>query len=205
MITESRWLEVLVYCGVRPSTAVIWAPLFTRHVQPDRFSQGEREIDDFVGQVLHETARLEHLVENLNYRPERLCEVWPSRFRGVAEAMPYAYNPEALAEKVYGKRMGNDQPGDPFRFIGRGIPMVTGRENYELLEDLTGYPLLDFPVMLEDPDIALQCAVLWWDKKIPDSAIDSIERTTRAVNGGTVGLEDRRWLTCKAAEKLKAA
>lgn len=204
MIAAARWLEVLTYCGVRALTAATWAPLFERYVQPDRFDLGFQEIDDFVGQVLFETAQLEHLEENLNYRPERLCQVWPERFRGLADAMPYAYNPEALAEKVYGRRpdLGNDAPGDGFKYIGRGIPMVTGKANYAMLEGLTHQPLVDFPVMLRNPDIALQCAILWWEEKVPDSAINTIERVTRAVQGGQLGLSERKRLQERAAQKL---
>jgi putative chitinase len=204
MISAARWVEVLTYCGVRALVAAQWGPLFERHIQKESFNLGDRELDDFVGQVLHETARLEHLEENLNYRPDRLMAVWPARFPSLASAMPYAYNPEALANRVYGNRveLGNVEEGDGFKYRGRGIPMVTGRANYALLERLTGEPLVDFPVMLTNPDIALRCAVLWWERKVPDSAIDTIERVTRAVNGGTVGIADRRWLTAKAAEVL---
>lgn len=204
MIDSARWLEVLVHCGVRPSVAVVWAPIFAHYVQPSSFNQGAREADDFLGQVLFETGYLEHLEEDLNYRPERLCQVWPNRFPGLASAMPYAYNPEALAEKVYGYRhdLGNDKAGDGFKYLGRGIPMVTGKANYALLEKLTGEPLIDFPVLLKDPDIALRCAVLWWEKKVPDSAIDSITRVTRAVQGAKLALAERETLTRRAYEAL---
>lgn len=201
-ITAARWLEVLTYCGVRAGTAVKWAPIFEEHIQPDRFSKGLQEIDDFVGQVLHETAMLEKLVESLNYSAQRLTEVWPSRFPGVAAATPYAWNPEALAEKAYGGRLGNTAPGDGFKYLGRGIPMVTGKVNYQLLQDLTGEPLVDFPVLLENPGIALRCGLLWWEKKVPDSAINSVERVTRAVQGGQQELERRAALTGKALEVL---
>lgn len=205
-ITVGCWLDVLRHCSVRAETALAWAPLFERHIQPESFSTGRRELDDFVGQVLHETARLEQLEESLNYRPERLCAVWPSRFPGLAAAMPYAYNAEALAERVYGKRadLGNDEPGDGYRYRGRGIPQITGKANYALIERLLGKPLVQFPELLCDPEIALRAAVLWWEKRVPDSAIDTIERVTRAVNGGLNGLSDRRWLTAKAGEKLQA-
>ncbi len=202
IITASRWLEVLAYCGVRAMTAARWAPLFEEHVQPDRFSLGLREVDDFVGQVLHETAMLEKLVENLSYSPERLMQVWPARFPGLAAAMPYAYRPQWLAEEVYGKRLGNTEPGDGWKYIGRGIPMVTGKANYQLLQDLTGEPLVDFPVLLESPRIALRCGLLWWEGKVPDAAIDSAERVTRAVQGGRQELERRAALTGKALEVL---
>lgn len=201
-ITESRWLEVLTYCGVRAGTAVKWATFWERHVQPAAFSQGARELDDFVGQVLHETAMLEHLVENLNYSAQRLTEVWPKRFPSLASATPVAWNPEALAERAYGGRLGNTVRGDAFKYRGRGIPMVTGKTNYQLLQDLTSEPLVDFPVMLENPDIALRCGVLWWEGKVPDSAIDSVERVTRAVQGGQQELERRAHLTDKAKVAL---
>lgn len=202
MIEAPRWLAVLLHCGVRTATAVEWAPLFATHIQPERFSLGQREIDDFVAQVLHETSRLERLTENLNYRAERLMEVWPARFPTRSIAAMYQWRPEALANFVYGGRMGNDHDGDGFRYLGRGIPMVTGKANYMLLEQLTGLPLVSFPTLLAEPETALRCAVLWWERKVPDSAIDSLERVSRAVNGGTNGLEDRRLLARKAAEAL---
>lgn len=201
-ITEARWLEVLTYCGVRALTAARWAPIFVRHVQPSGFSQGARELDDFVGQVLHETAMLERLVEDLSYSAQRLTEVWPKRFPSLASATPVAWNPEGLAERAYGGRLGNTARGDGFKYRGRGIPMVTGKTNYQLLQDLTGEPLVDFPVLLEDPDTALRCGVLWWEGKVPDSAIDSVERVTRAVQGGQQELDRRAHLTGRAKVAL---
>lgn len=201
-ISEAKWLEVLTFCGVGILTAAKWAPLFEQHIQPDRFSLRERELDDFVAQVLHETGRLEKLRESLNYSAQRLTEVWPSRFPTLASAIPCAWSPYNLAERVYGGRMGNTQPGDGFKYLGRGIPMVTGKANYALLEELTGEPLVDFPVLLENPDLALRCAVLWWERRVPDGAIDSIERVTRAVQGGQLALDDRRALTEKAGKAL---
>lgn len=202
MIDEARWLEVLIHCGVRKYTALEWAPVFVQHIQPARFSLGGREIDDFVGQTLHETGRLEHMTENMNYRADRLMQVWPKRFPTMAVAALYQYQPEALANFVYGGRMGNNSEGDGFKYIARGIPGVTGKDNYLLLQQLTGLPLVDHPYLLAQPGPALQCGLLWWEKKVPDSAIDSLERVSRAVNGGTIGLEDRRLLTRKAAEAL---
>lgn len=201
-ITESRWLEVLTYCGVRAGTAARWAPVFEKHIQPSGFSEGLREIDDFVGQILHESTRLEKLVENLNYSAQRLTQVWPGRFPSLASALPVAWSPEGLAERVYGGRMGNDKPGDGFKYRGRGVIMVTGKANYQLLQELTSEPLVDFPVMLENPDIALRCALLWWEDRVPDSAIDAIERVTKAVNGGRIGLADRLAITDKAGDAL---
>lgn len=79
----------------------------------------------------HETgARFAPVEENLNYSAKRLTQVWPSRFPSIAVAQPYANNPEKLANKVYGGRMGNTEPDDGWRYRGRGFVQVTGKDNY---------------------------------------------------------------------------
>lgn len=205
-LTSDQWRDVLIGCGVRLRTAVQWAPAWAARVQPGYFNLGDAELDDFTGQALHECGRLERLVEDLNYSAARLVEVWGpgkgNRFPTIGDAMPFQFHPEALANKVYGGRLGNTAPGDGYKYRGRGIPMITGRENYALVGRLTGLPLLDHPEMLEDRVYALWCAVLWWEKRVPDSAIDSLERATRAVQGGDLGLEDRARLTASAGRVL---
>lgn len=79
----------------------------------------------------HETGgQFQPVSENLNYSAKRLTEVWPSRFPTLAAAAPYANNPQRLANKVYGGRLGNVDPGDGWLFRGRGLAQITGRENY---------------------------------------------------------------------------
>jgi putative chitinase len=79
----------------------------------------------------HETgARFAPVEENLNYSAKRLTQVWPSRFPSIAAATPYANNPQKLANKVYGGRMGNVAPDDGWRYRGRGFVQITGRDNY---------------------------------------------------------------------------
>lgn len=210
MITAAQWLQVLAHCGVRFTTAVSWAKVFEARVQPQNFNLGARELDDFVGQILHETALLEHLEENLNYSARRIAEIGNqsppgSRWRSlVPRASELNMQPEKFANAVYGGRLGNARPGDGWLYRGRGIPMVTGRDNYALLAKLTGLPLLEQPQLLSNPDGAMRCGVLWWEKKIPDAAIDSVERVTRAVQGAQLGLADRKLLTDKAAAALIA-
>jgi putative chitinase len=203
MITTAQWLRVLTGCGVRFARASEWAPIFEKYVQPEAFNLGTREIDDFTGQVLHETRMLDSLEEDLDYSARRLCEVWPHRFPTIGEAAPYAWNPEALANKTYGGRLGNTAPGDGWKYRGGGIPMITGKANYALLEKLLGLPLLEHPEILRTPDGAMRCGLAWWEKKIPDEAIDSVEKVTRVVQGAELGLEDRARLTAKAGFLLK--
>lgn len=84
------------------------------------------------GEAYHETGgRMQPVIENLNYSAKRLTEVWPKRFPTIESAKPYANNPQKLANKVYGDRLGNVGPNDGWLFRGRGLPQITGRENYE--------------------------------------------------------------------------
>jgi len=187
----SQWLNSLLHCQVRISVASAWAPVFARQVGEHTFSQGDAEIDDFLGQILHESNGLTEFTENLNYSAARLCQVWPKRFPTLADARPYANNPEALANRVYGGRMGNTQPGDGWRYRGRTPIQITGKVNYRLMSDLMGIDLVRQPELLEQPDYALKAAILWWEATIPDSLIGDPEKITERVNGGLIGLTDR--------------
>lgn len=210
MITASQWLRVLLACGVGVSQASSWGRIFEKQVQPESFSLGAGELDDFVGQVLHETSRLTRLQESLDYSADRIRELGNASAPGtrwrslVPIADTLAHNPRAFANAAYGGRLGNVGPDDGFRYAGKGIPQVTGLANYRLLEQLTGLPLVAQPELLANPETAMRCGVLWWEKKVPDSAIDNVERVTREVQGGALGLNDRAGLTKQAAAALSA-
>lgn len=201
-LDAAAWRRILVASGVKPATADRWADRFRQHAQPIAFSRID-ETDDFLGQVLLESAMLERVEEILLYSAPRLCAVWPSRFPTLAAARPYAGAPERLAEKVYGGRLGNTRPGDGWRYRGRGLVQITGRWNYAAMERLMGLPLLDRPDLLTVPSLALRAAVLWWEGNVPDEAIGSVERVTRAVQGGQQELERRRTLTARARDALQ--
>jgi putative chitinase len=113
----------------------------------------------FLSTALEESGGLRLLVENLNYSAERAAEVWPSRFPTAAAAAPFAHNPPALADKVYGGRMGNTAPGDGWKFRGRGLIQITGHDNYAALAKETGLPFVDRPDLVNDPAHLLECAV----------------------------------------------
>lgn len=189
------WALTLTRCGVKPATAARWVPVFDAAALPERFSLGAREMDDWLGQVLHESAMLERIEEGLSYSAQRLMAVWPRRFPTLDVAQAYERNPEALANFVYGGRMGNTQPGDGWRFRGRGLIQVTGRDNYAMLAVRMGLPLLADPDMLLQPRVALDAAIIWWERSVPDAFIGDPLKVRKAVNGGTVGLEDTIRLT----------
>lgn len=203
-----EWNEILIQCQVKPRTAAIWSEVFAACVGPDTFSAGDSELRDFLGQVLHESNMLETLEENLSYSERRLREIGATARTGSRwhlagqQAAQLARNPEALARFVYGGRMGNDTYGDGWRYRGRGLIQCTGRDNYMLVESVTGLPVIDKPELLAQPLPALQSAIAWWERAIPDAILGDIERVTRRVNGGTAGLPHRVALTERAGEAL---
>ena len=202
MRSAAEWNGLLVGCGVKPFTAAKWSIVFADTVKPGSFSQGDSELDDFLGQVLHESGGLEHLEEGLNYSASRLMQVWPSRFPTAASAQPYAYNPEALANKVYGGRMGNDTEGDGWLYRGRAPIQITGHDNYAKVGDLMGQDLLGLPHLLSQPRFALEACIAWWEDRIPDRMLGDVEKITQRVNGGLHGLAQREDLTYRAGKAL---
>lgn len=112
----------------------------------------------FLSTALEETG-FRALTENLDYSADRAHAVWPNRFPTVASALPYSHNPLALGNLVYGHRMGNDPHGDGYRYRGRGLIQITGRDNYKLLSNLTHLPLLDHPDLVTEPPHLLECSV----------------------------------------------
>lgn len=201
-MTSEQWLDVLRQMGVRAAIADAWAPVFEKELGFPEADLGSRATAHFLSQVLHESAMLTVLAENLNYSAERLVAVWPRRFPSVSRARPYARNPEALANHVYADRMGNTEPGDGWKYRGRGLIQITGRSNYELVQELTGLPVVDEPDLLLEPGPALLSALAWWGESVPDAENMSVEQVTRRVNGGTNGLRDRQRLFELASQAL---
>ncbi len=158
----------------------------------------------FLAQCCHETGGLTVLVESMHYRAERIRQVWPSRFPTLASAQPFAGNPSALAEKVYGGRMGNTEPGDGFRFIGRGLLQLSGRANYTRIGRTLGLDLAGQPHVATRPEYMLLIALEFWRSAGCDvhADADDIQKVTRAINGGQIGIADRRAWLAKAKAML---
>lgn len=104
--------------------------------------------------------------ESLKYSPERLMQVFPKKFQNIEEAQQVAAGgEEAIAERVYGGRMGNTQPGEAFRYRGRGLIQLTGKDNYKKYGDLIGVDLISNPELANDPAIARKLAVAYFAEK----------------------------------------
>lgn len=159
----------------------------------------------WLGQIHVESRGLTRLEEDLGYSARRLCEVWPSRFPSLAAASACAWNPQALAEAVYGGRLGNVKPGDGYRYRGRGLIQLTGRANYARFGQMLGLDLEG------DPDLAAQAANAaliagaFWNDRGLNALADrrDIRGITRAINGGVTGLADRAMQVTRAREALR--
>lgn len=141
----------------------------------------------------HESGGFRLMEEGLSYSAAGLMRTWPSRFPDIAHATPFARNPRALANRVYGGRMGNVHPDDGWRFRGRG-PQITGRSNYAAAAARTGLPLLDEPDLAADPAHFVHLACDYWGHHCLNALADrdDLRSITKRVNGGVIGLEDRK-------------
>ena len=128
---------------------------------PQHGIETPNEMASFLCQFGHETAGFTRFEENLNYSASRLMKVWPRRFPDIQVASLYAHRPELLAEKVYGNRMGNDTPGDGWRYRGRG-PQLTGKNNYRKAGNLVGLDLLADPDRMLEPAAGVKVACVAW-------------------------------------------
>lgn len=158
----------------------------------------------FVAQLSHESNWFRYLEENLNYSAQGLISIWGSRFPDLATAQQYARNPQKIANKVYGGRMGNTEEGDGWKFHGRGLIQLTGRENYKRCGDALGIDLTADPELLLTEKYACLSAGWFWNRKALNELADvnKYEEITKRINGGMTGLMDRIYKTKKVFEVL---
>ena len=160
----------------------------------------------FIGQCAHESNNFKTLEENLNYSAGALMRTWPSRFPDANTAEKYAFYPQAIANKVYGGRMGNgvEETNDGWKYHGRGLIQLTGKENYANCGSGMGVDLLSMPDLLNTPEYATLSAGWFWNKKGLNALADArdYETMTKRINGGTLGLEDRKAKIAKALSVL---
>lgn len=210
--------------AIMPALPVDRAALFLPHLGA---ALAEFSIDTparaaaFLAQAAHESSELARLVENLNYSSVALRRTWPTRFKDAPTAAKYGRKPEAIANKVYGGRLGNgpESSGDGWRYRGRGIFQLTGRENYRKAGSALDLPLEAEPDMVaSDPAVACRTAGWYWRSRglnmpvdageavaDPDGPEQAMVAVTRAINGGLIGLEERLAYWKRARQVLAAA
>jgi len=128
---------------------------------PDYDINTPQRVAAFVAQCAHESGGFRALKENLNYKAVTLRKIFPKYFPNDAIANQYASLPnkqEAIANRVYGGRMGNgdEASGDGFRYCGRGLIQLTGKQNYQNFADSIETPVEDVPEFLATFEGAVQ-------------------------------------------------
>ena len=164
-------------------------------------------LPSFIAQLAHESMEFKAKAENLNYSAQAILKTWPSRFKSLEEAQPFARNPQALANKVYNGRMGNAPDSDDgWNFRGSGFMQMTGKEAFKPYISFKkagkGYPFDVIPdtaeemvkLLREDDEWAIDsaCWVFAICKDcIPKATSKDFVGITKAINGGTIGLDSR--------------
>ena len=152
----------------------------------------------FIAQCAHESGGFKALKENLNYKAVTLRKIFPKYFPTDEMAAHYAALPnkqEAIANLVYANRMGNGAPetGDGYRYCGRGLIQLTGKDNYTWFAASLEIPVEEAAEYLQTFEGAVQSACWFWETNNLNQWADKgdILTLTKRINGGTIGLDDR--------------
>ena len=162
---------------------------------PDYDINTPQRVAAFMAQCGHESGNFKFLKENLKYRCSSLTKVWPKYFPNMDIANQYAGNEEKIANRAYANRMGNgpEESGDGWRFCGRGLIQLTGRNNYQNFADSIETDINDIPAYLATFEGAVQSACWFWETNKLNQWADKGDMLTltKRINGGTLGLDDR--------------
>ena len=162
----------------------------------------------FVAQCAHESGNFVFIKENLNYKAASLMTVFKKYFPTADLAQQYANKPERIANRVYANRMGNgdEASGDGWRFCGRGLIQLTGKDNYTFFAGSLNISVEEAAEYLATFEGAAQSACFFWEQNNLNRFADAndVKGLTRAINGGYIGLSDREKHTEHALHILGA-
>jgi putative chitinase len=157
------------------------------------------KLSHFLSQCAHESGNFKFLNENLNYSADGLRKIFPKYFPTLEAANKYARQPEKIANKVYGGRMGNgdEASGDGFKFRGRGYIQLTGKDNYAAFDKFVDDDILANPDLVATKYPLMSAAFFFHKNKLWDicdkgHTHDVVVAVTKRVNGGVHGLEERQ-------------
>lgn len=162
----------------------------------DKFEINTPErIAGFLSQIGHESGGLKFVVENLNYRADVLLLFWPKRFT-LELAQASAMKPEKIANIAYCNKNGNgdEASGEGWKYRGRGLIQLTGKDNYTAFGNSCGVDAVSNPEIVESPDAAALSAGWFWSTHRLNALADAkdVVGMTKRINGGTNGLDDRQ-------------
>lgn len=153
----------------------------------------------FLSQCSHESGNFRLTVENLNYGSKGLLTVFKKYFPTQEKAKLYERKPEKIASLVYGGRMGNgvEATGEGWKYRGRGYIQLTGKNNYKAFDAVVPESVVQQPELVATKYPLLSAAWYWNSRKInpvaDQGATDEVvAKVTKLVNGGAIGLEDRK-------------
>jgi putative chitinase len=180
--------------GGNPPHAELWYNAICQ-ILPDYEIDTPQRLAAFLAQTAHESGGYRAIKENLNYRAVTLRKVFPKYFPTDELAAQYANKPEMIANKVYGNRMGNgpEESGDGFRYCGRGLIQLTGKDNYTRYAQSLEISVEEAQEHLTTFEGCVQSAAWFWESNNLNQWADKgdILTLTKRINGGTIGLEDR--------------
>jgi putative chitinase len=160
---------------------------------------GPLRLSHFLSQCAHESGNFKFVKENLNYSADGLRKIFPKYFPTIEAANKYARQPEKIANKVYGNRMGNgdEASGDGFKFRGRGYIQLTGKDNYAAFDKFVDDDIMANPDLVATKYPLTSAAFFFhknklWDVCDKGHGDDVVLAVTKRVNGGTHGLADRQ-------------
>jgi putative chitinase len=164
-------------------------------ILPDYDINTKSRVAAFIAQCAHESGGFKAIKENLNYKAASLCKVWPRYFPNMDVANAYAQQPERIANRAYANRMGNgpEESGDGWKFCGRGLIQLTGKDNYSRYAQSLEISLDEASEHLTTFEGCVQSAAWFWEANNLNQWADSGDMLTltKRINGGTLGLEDR--------------
>jgi len=161
---------------------------------PEDMIESPSRIAGFLAQTSHESGKYKFLTENLNYSDKGLLKTFPKYFNE-SNVMEYARKPEAIANRVYANRMGNgdEASGDGWRYCGRGLIQLTGKNNYQAFANSEQMNIEEVPDYLITYVGAVRSALWFWNKNNLNDTADTgdLLMMTKKINGGTHGLAER--------------
>lgn len=204
-LTVEQLGAIIKQDGEAPASAVARAAVWLPHLLLTMTTCGitsPKRVAAFVAQMALESGGFLRVVENLNYSAQGLANTWPNRYsvKGSKPPKPndlalrLARNPKAIASNVYANRMGNgdEASGEGWLYRGRGLKMVTGKDNYIRCGKAMGLDLVDHPELLEQPCNAAASAGWFWNANQLWSFADAGDfiGMTKVINGGLIGYDD---------------
>lgn len=151
-------------------------------------------IAHFLAQIGHESGELKYNKENLNYGAISLLRVFGKYFKTKEHALECERKPQTIANIVYANRMGNTGPDDGWKYRGRGLIQLTGKDNYVACGEAICFDLENNPDLINsDPFVCIRSACWFWDSRDLNALADNddLKKITKLINGGTNGINHR--------------